>query len=90
MYIYIIFKNKSQKESQKSRNQGFFLLFLHDDRRIRIRIQENQKHTDPTDPDPPQWLEIRKIPVLGGRENSETVSRKPLPRASTIPKNTDK
>jgi hypothetical protein len=29
---------KSQKESQNSWNQGFFLLFLHDGRRIRIRI----------------------------------------------------
>jgi hypothetical protein len=29
----------------------FFLLFLLDDRRIRIRIQEAQKHMDPTDPD---------------------------------------
>jgi hypothetical protein len=31
-------KIKSQKESQNRRNQGFFLLFLHDERRIRIRI----------------------------------------------------
>jgi hypothetical protein len=25
---------------------------LHDDRRIRIQIQEAQKHVDPVDPDP--------------------------------------
>ncbi len=30
-------KIKSQKESQNRRNPGFFLLFLHDVRRIRIR-----------------------------------------------------
>ncbi len=30
----------------------FFLLFLLDNRRIRIRIREAQKHMDPTDPDP--------------------------------------
>jgi hypothetical protein len=44
----------------------FFLLFLLEDKRIRIRIQEAQKHTDPTDPDPdsdpdPQlWYKVRK------------------------------
>jgi hypothetical protein len=36
----------------------FFLLFLHDDRRI--RIQEAQKHVDPVDPDsdqePQHWM----------------------------------
>ncbi len=41
----------------------FFLLFLHDDRKIRIRIQEAQKHTDLTDPDsdpnPQHWLVSR-------------------------------
>jgi hypothetical protein len=33
-----------------------FLLFLHDDRRIRIR--EAQKHVDPVepDPDPEHWI----------------------------------
>jgi hypothetical protein len=31
---------------------SFLLLFLHDDRRIRIRIREAQKHVDPMDPDP--------------------------------------
>ncbi len=33
-------------------NQGFSYYFLHDDRRIRIRIQEAQKHVVPVDPDP--------------------------------------
>jgi hypothetical protein len=33
------FKEKSQKEVTKSRNQDFSLLFLLDDRRIRIRIR---------------------------------------------------
>jgi hypothetical protein len=54
-----------KKKSQNSRNQCFSLLFLLDDRRIRIRIsdlwiriwiREAQKHMDPTsvaDPDPP-------------------------------------
>jgi hypothetical protein len=53
------FKDKSQKESQIVRIK-VFLLFLHDDRRIRIhtsdlwiriRIQEDQKHMD--------WIRIR-------------------------------
>jgi hypothetical protein len=36
----------------------FFLLFLLGDRKSQIRIQEAQKHTDPTDPDsdPQHWL----------------------------------
>jgi hypothetical protein len=38
VHLHNFSKIKSQKESQNSRNQGFFLLFLHDDRRIRIRI----------------------------------------------------
>ncbi len=47
------------------------MLFLLDDRKIRIRIhtaddrfwiriQEAQKHTDPTDPDPQHWTKISK------------------------------
>ncbi len=45
----------------------FFLLFLLDDRRIRIhtsdlyiriRIQEPNKHMDPTDPDPQHWCNL--------------------------------
>ncbi len=39
VHLHHFSKIKSQKESQNRRNQGFFfLLFLHDDRRIRIRI----------------------------------------------------
>ncbi len=37
MYIFkSFFTEKSHKKSQNSRNQGFFLLFLLDDGRIRI------------------------------------------------------
>jgi hypothetical protein len=43
---------KVKKKSQNSRNQGFSYYFLLNDRRIRIRIQEAQKHVDPADPDP--------------------------------------
>jgi hypothetical protein len=38
----------------------FFLLFLLDDRRIRIRIQEAQKHMYPKDPDPQHWFSKKK------------------------------
>jgi hypothetical protein len=38
VHLHHFAKIKSQKESQNSRSQNF-LLFLHDDRRIRIRIQ---------------------------------------------------
>jgi hypothetical protein len=52
-------KKKSQKEVTIQQEPRFFLLFLLDDRRIRIRIQEAQKLTDPTDPDsdpdPQHW-----------------------------------
>ncbi len=34
----LFFKDKKSKRVTKCRNQGFSLLFLHDDRRIRIRI----------------------------------------------------
>jgi hypothetical protein len=46
----------------------FFLLFLLNGRRIRIRIsdlwirmwiQEAQKHMDPTDPDPQHWVTVK-------------------------------
>jgi hypothetical protein len=57
--LYIFLKIKSQKEVTKQKESRFFILFLLDDRRIRIRtsdqrirIQEVQKHMDPTDPDP--------------------------------------
>jgi hypothetical protein len=36
VHLHHFSKIKSQKESQNRRNQGFFLLYLHDDRRIRI------------------------------------------------------
>ncbi len=44
----------------------FFLLFLHDDRRIRIRIQEAQKHVDPVDPDsdPQHWFYLKLLKLL--------------------------
>ncbi len=48
---------KSHKGVTKHQQSRFFLLFLLDDRRIRtsyqwIRIQEAQKQSDPTDPNP--------------------------------------
>ncbi len=45
---------KSPKEVTKQCSR-FFLLFLLDDRRIRIR--EAQKHVDPVDPDPEHWYQ---------------------------------
>ncbi len=57
----------SKIKSQKSHKTvgTFFLIFFLDDRRIRIhtsdkwiRIQEAQKHTDPTNPDPQHWLRV--------------------------------
>jgi hypothetical protein len=45
------FLDKKSKRSHKTIGIMFFLLFLLDDRRIRIRIHEAQKHTDFTDPD---------------------------------------
>ncbi len=56
VHLHLFSKIKSQKEVTK--------LFLLDDRRIRIHtsdlwirigIQEAQKHTDPTAPDPQHW-----------------------------------
>jgi hypothetical protein len=54
-YIYIIFQRIKVKKSHKTVGIKVFLLFLHDDRRIPIRIQEAQKHTDLTDLDPQHW-----------------------------------
>jgi hypothetical protein len=54
-------KDKKSKKSQNSRNQGFSSFFACGDGSIRIhtnklrnweRIQEAQKHTDPSGPDP--------------------------------------
>jgi hypothetical protein len=49
---------KSPKEVTRQYESRFFLLFLLDERRIRIhtsdkwiRIREAQKHVDPVDPD---------------------------------------
>jgi hypothetical protein len=50
----------------------FFLIFLLDDRRIRIRISEYciriririwtaRKHMDPTDPDPQHWFVSKQV-----------------------------
>jgi hypothetical protein len=59
VHLHHFSKIKSQKESQNRRNQ-VFLLFLHDDRRIRSRIREAQKHVDP-DPDSEHWfVELRR------------------------------
>ena len=51
VHLYHFSKIKSQKESQNSRNQGF-LLFLHDDRRIRIRSRIRIHTSD-------KWIRIR-------------------------------
>jgi hypothetical protein len=59
VHLHHFSKIRSQKKSQNSRNQGFSLLFLIGDRRIRIRIriQEAQKPTDrDSDPDPQNWF----------------------------------
>jgi hypothetical protein len=50
VHLHHFSKIKSQKEVTKQEESRFFLLFSLDDRRI--RIQEAQKHMDPTDPDP--------------------------------------
>ncbi len=39
--LFTQFSKISQKEVKNSRNQGFFLLFLLDDRVIRIRIRSS-------------------------------------------------
>jgi hypothetical protein len=54
VHLYHFPKIKSDKEVTKQYESRFFLLFLLDDRRI--RIQEAQKHLDPMDPDPQHWL----------------------------------
>jgi hypothetical protein len=48
VHLYHFSKIKSHKEVSKQELR-FFLLFLFDYRRIRRRIQEAQKHTDPPD-----------------------------------------
>jgi hypothetical protein len=60
LHLHHFLKIKVKKKPQNSRNQGFFLLFLLDDRSGSIPltngsgvvwIQEAQKHADPSDPD---------------------------------------
>jgi hypothetical protein len=46
------FSKKKVKKVTKQQKSRFFLLYLLNDRRIRIPIQEAQKHVDPVDPDP--------------------------------------
>ncbi len=65
-YIYIIFQGlKVIKKSQNSEELRFFYYFCLNIEgsgagfippTIRIRIQEAQKHTGPTNPDPPHWF----------------------------------
>jgi hypothetical protein len=57
-FCLLLFEGKkSQKELTKQQESRFSLLFLLDARSIWIRIQEAQKHTDPTDQDPQHCLE---------------------------------
>jgi hypothetical protein len=51
VHLHHFSKIKSKKESQNSRNQGFF----HDNRGIQIR--EAQKHVEPVDPNPDSDLQ---------------------------------
>jgi hypothetical protein len=64
-----VFLHHFSKDKKSKRNQGGFFLYLLNDRRIRIqsririhtsdlwiRIQEDQKHVDPVDPDPQHWV----------------------------------
>jgi hypothetical protein len=48
------FKDKKVKKSHEKYESRFLLLFLHDDRRIRIR--KAQKNVEPVDPDPQHCL----------------------------------
>ncbi len=65
------FKDKKSKEVTKQKESRFFLLFLLDDRRIRIRIHTSdqwiriraQKHVDPEDRDPEHCFKECAIPV---------------------------
>jgi hypothetical protein len=65
VHLHHFSKIKSPKEVTKQQESRFFILFLLDDRRIRIRIhtydwiriREAKKHVDPVDPDsdPEHW-----------------------------------
>ncbi len=54
VHLHNFSKIKNPKKVTKLLESRFFLIFLLDERRIRIRIQEAEKHTDPTDPDSDQ------------------------------------
>jgi hypothetical protein len=64
VHLHHFAKIKMHKDVKNSRNQGFLTILLDNrrtrisisDERIMIRIQEAQKHTDPTDPDPQHWF----------------------------------
>ncbi len=62
----------------KQQESRFFLLFLHSDRKIWSRIQEAQKHTDPTDPisdsnpDPQHWWERRCLSQFSQKSRNVT------------------
>jgi hypothetical protein len=69
------FKDKKSLKSHKTIGINVFLLFLLDDRRIRIRIselwiriREAQKHMDPTDPAPQQCLTLFAVQELEEQE----------------------
>ncbi len=51
LHLHHFLKDKTHNEVTKQQESRFYLLFLLDDGRIRIRIPEAQKHTDPMDPD---------------------------------------
>jgi hypothetical protein len=51
------FKDKKSKRIHKAEESRFYLLFLLDDERIRIRIRMSQKLMDPMDPDPEHCLQ---------------------------------
>jgi hypothetical protein len=61
VHLHYFTKIKSKKKkSQHKRNQGFsyyFCLMIEGSGSVRIRIQEAQKHTDPTDRDPQHCLQ---------------------------------
>jgi hypothetical protein len=68
VHLHHLSKIKSPKEVTKQWESRFFLQFLLIDRRIRIRVHEAQKHTDPTDPDPQHWY-VPYLRTLAKRYN---------------------
>ncbi len=80
-------KIKSHKDVTKQQKSRFFFIFLLVDERIRIRIrtnnlriqedQKDQKHTDPTDPNPEHWLRLffwNRCKMLSGPPRVGTVT----------------